>query len=390
LAAEILSRVRPRFVDKVSLNMINQLLDDILLDGVVNNGERESIIEENGIRSDRARRLIDIVIKKGDRASRKLIASIQSRDPELYSELGLSCGQPAPRAAEPQVEMKWSSSLSLATDSFWLEKQNDREVYCGTKESIANRVALLITNIKFTNEKKNRYGAEKDEENMKSLLTNLGYEVVKHTNLTGKAIDEAFIEFSKHPKLTKTDSVVVVIMSHGKLGAVLGVDTQSGTAFDDEFPINNIYKHLGPENCPALLDKPKIIIIQACRGAKKGSVILRDSANPAVLCDNASMSAAEENIDDDGFRRVHKEKDFISLLSSTPDTESYRHKMYGSFLIQYVVEVFNTYAHKDDIEELFRKVMYRFEDIKSIVQMPNKDRCSLTKTFYFYPGLAGI
>lgn len=76
--------------------MINQLLDDILLDGVVNNGERESIIEENGIRSDRARRLIDIVIKKGDRASRKLIASIQSRDPELYSELGLSCGQPAP------------------------------------------------------------------------------------------------------------------------------------------------------------------------------------------------------------------------------------------------------------------------------------------------------
>uniref|UniRef100_A0A3Q3WN69 Caspase a n=1 Tax=Mola mola TaxID=94237 RepID=A0A3Q3WN69_MOLML len=348
----------PRFVDKVSLNMINQLLDDILLDGVVNNGERESIIEENGIRSDRARRLIDIVIKKGDRASRKLIASIQSRDPELYSELGLSCGQPAPRAAEPQVEMKWSSSLSLATDSFWLEKQNDREV-----KSIANRVALLITNIKFTNEKKNRYGAEKDEENMKSLLTNLGYEVVKHTNLTGKAIDEAFIEFSKHPKLTKTDSVVVVIMSHGKLGAVLGVDTQSGTAFDDEFPINNIYKHLGPENCPALLDKPKIIIIQACRG---------------------------ENIDDDGFRRVHKEKDFISLLSSTPDTESYRHKMYGSFLIQYVVEVFNTYAHKDDIEELFRKVMYRFEDIKSIVQMPNKDRCSLTKTFYFYPGLAGI
>lgn len=41
-----------------------------------------------------------------------------------------------------------------------------------------------------------------------------------------------------------------------------------------------------------------------------------------------------------------------------PDTESYRHKMYGSFLIQYVVEVFNTYAHKDDIEELFRKVSF--------------------------------
>jgi len=51
---------------------------------------------------------------------------------------------------------------------------------------MSNRVALLITNIKFTDEKFNRNGAEKDEENTEKLLTALGYEVVKHTNLTGK------------------------------------------------------------------------------------------------------------------------------------------------------------------------------------------------------------
>ena len=82
-------------------------------------------------------------------------------------------------------------------------------------------------------------------------------------------IDAALIEFSKHPKLKETDSVFVVIMSHGKLGAVLGVDWKKETSDDekpDEFPINNIYKHLGSEKCPALLNKPKIIIIQACRG----------------------------------------------------------------------------------------------------------------------------
>lgn len=47
-------------------------------------------------------------------------------------------------------------------------------------------MALLITNIKFTDEKLNRNGAEKDEENTEKLLRALGYEVVKHTNLTGK------------------------------------------------------------------------------------------------------------------------------------------------------------------------------------------------------------
>lgn len=56
-------------------------------------------------------------------------------------------------------------------------------------------------------------------------------------------------------------------MSHGKLGAVLGCNwTKDDVENPDEFPIDNIYKHLGSEKCPALLNKPKIIIIQACRG----------------------------------------------------------------------------------------------------------------------------
>lgn len=59
-------------------------------------------------------------------------------------------------------------------------------MYPGTKNAISNRVALVITNITFTNQTFNRKGAEKDEENMETLLKSLGYEVVKHRNLTGK------------------------------------------------------------------------------------------------------------------------------------------------------------------------------------------------------------
>lgn len=78
-------------------------------------------------------------------------------------------------------------------------------------------------------------------------------------------IDEALIEFSKHPKLKETDSVFVVIMSHGKRGIVLGVNHRE-EGEPDEFPVDNIYKYLGSQKCSALLNKPKIIIIQACRG----------------------------------------------------------------------------------------------------------------------------
>lgn len=229
---------------------------------------------------------------------------------------------------------------------------------------------------------------------MEKLLTDLGYEVVKHTNLTGTAINDAIIQFSKHPKLKETDSVVVVIMSHGKLGKVLGVDWKKGDEKPDEFPIDNIYKHLGSEKCSALLNKPKIIIIQACRGEEEGSAFVRDGATSDVVSDDVSQSnlpsaADEENLEADTLKCVHKEKDFISLLSCTPDTVSYRQRDLGSFLIQYIVEAFNTFAHKDDIEELFRRVMQRFEEFsfQTKRQMPTKDRCTLARRFYFFPGL---
>ncbi|XP_075956951.1 caspase a-like [Anarhichas minor] len=297
-------------------------------------------------------------------------------------------GKKAHSKQEPQKEQQWSTTLIRTSEDFWREKQNDISIYPAAKTSMSNRVALLITNIKFTDDKLNRKGAEKDEANMDKLLTDLGYEVVKHTNLTGKAIDDALNEFSKHPKLKETDSVLVVIMSHGKLGTILGVDWKkeiSDNERPDEFPIDNIYKHLGPEKCSALVDKPKIIIIQACRGEGEGSVLVTDGANPAVVSDNAG----EGNIEDDGLRFVNSEKDSVSLLSCTPDTVSYRHSGDGSFLIQYVVEVFNTFAHKEDIMELFRKVMQRFEDFsfQTKRQMPTIDRCTLPKRFYFCPGL---
>ncbi|XP_053176711.1 caspase a-like [Scomber japonicus] len=398
MAAKELAKVRIKFVQGVNNAVIKQLLDDILEAGIVNDGEKDSILEENVIKTDKARALIDTVRKKGDEASRTLIACLYNRDLTLYNNLGLSSGQPAQPAPEPPIDEEWSTTLKPTTDAFWREKQNDRSTYTVTKETIRSRVALLITNIEFTDKEKIRKGADKDEENMEKLLKALGYEVVKRTNLTGKEIEEAVIQFSKHPKLKETDSVFVVIMSHGELGAVRGVNYKKGDAEreKDKFPIDDIYKHLDTLHCQNLLNKPKIIIIQACSGERDGSVLVSDVA---VVSDDArhpglSLPADEENIEDDSLRRAPREKDFIRFRSSTPGTVSHRNDDEGSFFIQYIVDALNTFAHKDHIEELFRRVMERFESfsvptkrIDDDTQMPVKDRDTLSKKFYLFPGL---
>ncbi|XP_054901665.1 caspase a-like isoform X1 [Poeciliopsis prolifica] len=387
MADKELTRVRGRFVEKVSKALIKQLLDDLLEDRLLNEGETDSVLEDNTGKADMARCLIDMVRKKGDKASRKMIEHLENRDPTLYSELGLTC-KPTPVPA-PQNQHAWSNSLITTTDSFWNEKRKSKDVYAVSDESLRSRVALLVTNRNFADARLTRKGAEKDEENMEKLLRSLGYEVVKHNDLTAQRMNEVLHTFSEHPKLRDTDSVFVVIMSHGKREFVLGVNHSEEKP--DEFPVDNIYKHLGPQECPALMNKPKIIIIQACRGETGGSVLVSDSAPAKVVSDDVSQQLPANvggNIVDDAIRYVHKEKDFISLLSSTPDTVSYRREDLGSFLIQYIAEVFNTCSHQDDIDELFRKVMQRFEEFPDATkrQMPTKDRCTLTKRFYLFPG----
>ncbi|XP_043974641.1 caspase a-like isoform X2 [Gambusia affinis] len=381
MADKELDRVRSRFVNKVSKEVISQLLDGLLHDGVLNDGEKDAIIEENDSRADKARCLIDKVKRKGHDASSKMITHLKSLDETLFCELGLSNVQPALPAAAGPVDQSGSTPSVSSVEEFWKSKENDPEVYPVTQTSFRNRVALLITNIKFSEKSMNRRGAEKDEENMEKLLSNLGYEVVKYTNLTGKAIDEALIDFTKHPKLKHTDSVFVVLMSHGKLGKILGVDWKKDQP--DEFPINNIFKHLGSKSCPELRDKPKVIIIQACRGEQGGSVLVNDGPNTA---DHVLQS---EDLEADKLQFVHKEKNFISLLSCTPDTVSYRQPDYGSLLIQYIVKVFTPESYKKHIYELFRKVLQHVEEFMSRekLQMPTIDRCTLTKDFYLFQGL---
>ncbi|KAG7233386.1 hypothetical protein INR49_007083 [Caranx melampygus] len=180
----------------------------------------------------------------------------------------------------------------------------------------------------------NRKGGEKDEENMEKLLTALGYLVIKHRNLTGKEIEDTLIQFSKHEKVKETDSVVVVIMSHGKCGAVLGVNH--------------------PSKCRALLNKPKIIIIQACRGGQRGSVLLSDGAKPSPA------PIAEEDIEEVLCKLCTKKKT-SSLFSPAPLTLSPIDTETRGLFLSSIVDIFNNHAHEDDIEELFRKVMQRLK-----------------------------
>ncbi|KAK9981742.1 hypothetical protein ABG768_001266 [Culter alburnus] len=278
----------------------------------------------------------------------------------------------APVSVEEQpIQSNWKRPFSITPSSqefknrILTEKRND-------DKSQRKHLALLITNIQFNNEVHNRYGAEEDEVNMEWLLTALGYRVEKQSNLSGQQIDAAVKNFATSPNHKDSDSTFVVLMSHGDIiqnkGAILGVSYHEHLNPKDYFFVDDIFTCLNSENCPALIDKPKVILIQACRGGNLGGVKIQSDAI------------------------VHIEKDFVSFKSCLPDIVAYRHILEGSYFICYILEVFCKWAHTDDIMELFRKVTSCMENDPRFKQsesklMPCIDRTSLPKKFYLFPGL---
>ncbi|XP_039540283.1 caspase b-like [Pimephales promelas] len=283
-------------------------------------------------------------------------------------------GRNASASVEDQpIQSDWTRPKSITQSSQEFRsatlRNNRNNVYIPKDKSQRRRLALLITNIRFKDSSGNRKGAERDHDNMEWLLTALGYSVEKYTDLTGDEIKDKVRIFARRSEHRDSDSTFVVLMSHGNIinnkDAIIGVDYPKNPK--DFFFVDDIFSHLNSKNCPALIDKPKVILIQACRGDHPGGV----------------------EIQSDAF--VHLEKDFFCFKSCLPGISAYRHPVEGSYFICYIVDVFCKQAHIDDIMELFRMIALRMEKDPRFTGleklMPCIDRTSVGKKLYLFPGL---
>uniref|UniRef100_A0A8C9BT27 Caspase 1 n=1 Tax=Phocoena sinus TaxID=42100 RepID=A0A8C9BT27_PHOSS len=210
-------------------------------------------------------------------------------------------------------------------------KEKSAEIYPIMERSIRTRIALIICNTEFENLPR-RDGADVDIRNMKMLLEGLGYSVDVKENLTASDMTIELKAFAARPEHRTSDSTFLVLMSHGIRTGVCG--KKYSEEVQDVLKVNTIFQILNTWNCPSLKDKPKVIIIQACRG----------------------------------------------------DNVSWRHPVLGSLFIIKLIEHLQEYAWFCDLEEIFRKVRFSFELPDGRAQMPTAERVTLTRCFYLFPG----
>ncbi|XP_029468703.1 caspase-1-like isoform X2 [Rhinatrema bivittatum] len=339
MAAKKLSEKRPRFVSRCNLAVLTSMVDDLQSFQILNSGEAEHITESTNVTREKARSLIDFIIKKGEAASSAFIQCLQEHDRNLCTELGFctpSETQELPAlsqeevhisppaapstaaqvAAEPSgqapVEEDWITLCSLQ-DIQRIQREEAEDIYTIGDKASRTRLALIICNEIFK-QLPRREGAKEDESGMKKLLTGLGYRVEIQRNLSSEVMERSLKEFSCCTEHVDSDSTFIVLMSHGVRKGLCGVNCTGEDT--DILSLDTIFQIFNNKSCRALMGKPKVLLIQACRGEKMGRTWVSDSVSSPSVSDTSTPSSDEW--EDDALRAVHIESDFICFFSSTP------------------------------------------------------------------------
>nr|XP_045759967.1 caspase-14-like isoform X4 [Mirounga angustirostris] len=161
---------------------------------------------------------------------------------------------------------------------------------------------------------------------------------------------------------------LVTLMSHGEKGFIRMED-------GEKVSLEDIFEMFNNKNCPALQEKPKIFIIQACRGERRDT---------GVETDDEPM----ESDDISERRRLPTFSDYFIIYPTQADHVALRHPRTGSVMIEAMSKVFKQYGNKWHIADFFTKVNNRVvhtefhlheEPIKVSLVMES----TLTKFVYF-------
>lgn len=121
---------------------------------------------------------------------------------------------------------------------------------------------LIVNNIDFEADMfPTRKGSDEDARRFDTIFQQLGFTVIMRRNQTADQMKKLFKEVAAQCK-EEHDSLFVFILSHGSEHGIYGTD---GIEVYLESEIISCFDN---RNCSAMLGKPKVFVIQACRGRK--------------------------------------------------------------------------------------------------------------------------
>ncbi|XP_051895599.1 caspase-6-like [Pristis pectinata] len=227
-----------------------------------------------------------------------------------------------------------------------------------------------------------RGGTNADKMNLERRLRDLGFDVSAYDNLKSTEILEIIhkVATSDH---SDADCFLCIFLSHGENDHIF--------AYDAKINLQELVARFRGDKCSSLVGKPKIFIIQACRGDKHDDPVM-----PKDEVDSMRKSPAKNEVvvDAGTMPTLPAGADFIMCYSVAEGFYSHRETINGSWYIQDLCKVFETYGSQLEFTELLTLVNRKVSE-RSVHNCTDRTAIGkkqipcfasmLTKKLYFKP-----
>ncbi|XP_014676812.1 PREDICTED: caspase-3-like [Priapulus caudatus] len=240
--------------------------------------------------------------------------------------------------------------------------------------------AIIINNKLFhpRTQMSERSGTDTDASSLYVQLSKLGFDVSRYDNLRAKEMVRV-MEAAAREDHTDADCFAAAILSHGEEGVVFGADGEVG--------IDALTAPFKGPRCKSLVGKPKIFIIQACRGTELDHGVDASDAE--------SGGRDEDEADAVAVQRIPVEADFLMFDPFLPaGYYSWRNSARGSWFVQCLCRALERFAGKMEFCRLLTRVnkmvSYEHESNASSASMNRKKQVPcissmLTRDLYLPP-----
>ncbi|XP_055864587.1 caspase-14-like isoform X1 [Biomphalaria glabrata] len=270
---------------------------------------------------------------------------------------------------------------------------NDEEVYC--MDTQPRGMALIINNVHFKSFSV-RNGSDADVSHLSKMFEKLKFSICCKGNLTAEQMKQECKKFAKDRNLQNVSALSVVILTHGSTNeCYFGIDGFIGR---DNIPVKNTYitktelaQIFNSRNCPLMKEKPKLFIIQACRGEDENPTETKyQSLSGPIMNSDTPRSEIQE----DSPTQVPNASpradtaDMCFVHSSSMGYKAYRDVTRGSpFIEDFTDLIMNKSSATDEFLHIVQKLQRAFsQKLLSNSKMTLPDfSTQLVKSWYIIP-----
>ncbi|CAN9510311.1 unnamed protein product [Ophioblennius macclurei] len=224
-----------------------------------------------------------------------------------------------------------------------------------------------------------RHGTNADRYNLEKRLRDLHFEVRAFDNYKQEEVLDKICEASEEDH-SDADCFLLIFLSHG--------ENEQVYTYDGKIGIRDITSMFKGDKCKSLAGKPKIFILQACRGDKHD--------DPVTVCDavDNEVKSNQVVVDASAVYTLPAGADFIMCYSVAEGYYSHRDTLNGSWYIQDLCYLLHKYGESLEFTELLTLVN-RKVSMRSVGNAVDKNAIGkkqvpcfasmLTKKLYFRP-----